>query len=80
MAIVAEKEIINRIFMIPEVQSILNKQESIFSKNDTLGYHSKSSLIVKGMPEALLPECAFFLDKDGHQTPLLVSDRQRFEK
>ncbi len=25
MAIVAEKEIINRIFMIPEVQSVLNK-------------------------------------------------------
>lgn len=44
------------------------------------GEGPKKTLIVKGMPEALLPECSFFLDKDGLQSPLLVSDRNRFEK
>ena len=32
------------------------------------------------MPEALLPECAFYLDQDGHQTPLLGQDKLKFEK
>ncbi len=63
MAIIAEKDAINRVFMIPEVQKILNTQESVFSSDSS---QHKSSLIVKGMPEALLPECQFYLDKDGH--------------
>jgi magnesium-transporting ATPase (P-type) len=62
--------------MIPEVQAVLNKQDSIFAK----GGATSKTLIVKGIPEALLPKCTFFLDKDGLHTPLLVSDRVRFEK
>jgi magnesium-transporting ATPase (P-type) len=75
-AIVVDRERLNRVFMIPEVQAVLNKQDSIFAKGGT----TSKTLIVKGIPEALLPKCTFFLDKDGLHTPLLVSDRLRFEK
>ena len=49
--------------------------ESIFGCHDSNIHISKSSLIVKGMPEAILPECSFYLDKDGDKVPLLLKDR-----
>lgn len=52
--------------------------ESIFGSYDSNINISKSSLIVKGMPEAILPVCTFYLDKDGDKVPLLEKDRKRF--
>ena len=62
MAVVAEQNVIHRIFMIPEVDSVLNRQVSIFKKSS----QKSKSLIVKGMPEGLLPQCSYYLDNDGH--------------
>lgn len=67
-AIVVDRERLNRVFMIPEVQAVLDRQDSIFAK----GGATSKTLIVKGIPEALLPKCTFFLDKDGLHTPLLA--------
>lgn len=63
--------------MVPIVASYLDKMQSIFASSDST--QSKQTLIAKGMPEALLPECSFYLDKDGDKIPLLTKDRQRFE-
>ena len=35
---------------------------------------------MKGMPEALLHECEFYLDKDGISKRLEKEDRDRFQK
>jgi magnesium-transporting ATPase (P-type) len=54
--------------------------ESIFETNDISGVRSNGTLIIKGMPEALLPKCAYYINSSGEKLPLLQKDRQRFDK
>ena len=54
--------------------------QSIFDTKDVGGFRSHGTLIIKGMPEALLPRCAYYINKDGEKVPVLLKDKQRFEK
>jgi len=54
--------------------------QSIFDTKDIGGSRSHGTLIIKGMPEALLPRCAYYINKEGEKVPVLLKDKQRFEK